>query len=615
MAADVMMGHDPDCARWIRKFREEPAVGADGEMGRGRREVGRRREYEHSAVTLRDVSPLHTTDGPAKPVPWCSGRKELRWLYSRRRAAGAGFRSAPGAAGSAFAGRRHRLGVWRARHLRPLPGHAGGGRLRQARREVARRKPVTPSGRSRRSIARPSPWPPGGACPARRRCWATWSSTCPRSSQVHRQVVRKEAEAHDIELDPVVRLHFVEVQQPDMHDPSGDLRRLEDALEFEWRLTDLKCDVLVLHRLQQALREGDWKVTVAVHGGNQIIAVWPGFREHTYGIAIDVGSTTIAAHLCNLATGEVVAASGIMNPQIRFRRRPDEPGLLRDDEPGRREGDDQAVRGAINQLAADVAFQVGIEPTDILEATFVGNPIMHHLLLGISPIELGGAPFALATDRAITLWAVEIDFAHPPQCAHLCVAVHCRPCGRRHRRRGAGRAARPDRRGDAAGRRRHQCRDRAGQQRRLLACSSPTGPAFEGAQISCGQRAAPGAIERVRIDGVTLEPRFKVIGCDLWSDEPGLCRRDRRDRRDRHLRLGHHRDPGRAVPGRRDPPRRRDQRRTGRAQPAHPERRAAPSPTRSVPATVGVARRSRSPRTTCAPSSSARRRCMPACAC
>jgi uncharacterized 2Fe-2S/4Fe-4S cluster protein (DUF4445 family) len=76
---------------------------------------------------------------------------------------------------------------------------------------------------------------------------------------------------------------------------------------------------VVLHRLQQALREGDWKVTVAVHGGNQIIAVWPGFREHVYGIAIDVGSTTIAAHLCNLATGEVVAAAGIMNPQIRFR--------------------------------------------------------------------------------------------------------------------------------------------------------------------------------------------------------------------------------------------------------------------------------------------------------
>lgn len=89
----------------------------------------------------------------------------------------------------------------------------------------------------------------------------------PSSSQVHKQVVRKEAESYAVELDPLIRLHFVEVQEPDMHDPSGDLRRLEDALEFEWRLTDLACDVIVLQQLQTALRKGGWKVTVAVHAG------------------------------------------------------------------------------------------------------------------------------------------------------------------------------------------------------------------------------------------------------------------------------------------------------------------------------------------------------------
>lgn len=345
----------------------------------------------------------------------------------------------------------------------------------------------------------------------------------PSASQLHRQVVRKEAEAHDIQLDPVVRLHFVEVQQPDMHDPSGDLRRLEDALEFEWRLTDLKCDVLVLHRLQQALREGDWKVTVAVHGGNQIIAVWPGFREHTYGIAIDVGSTTIAAHLCNLATGEVVAASGIMNPQIRF----GEDLMSRVSylmmNPGGEKEMTQAVRVAINQLAADVAFQVGIDPTDIVEATFVGNPIMHHLLLGISPIELGGAPFALATDHAITIWAVEIDFA-----IHRNARIYVLPCIAGHvgaDTAGVVLAERPDLSDEITllvdvG---TNAEIVLGNRKRLLACSSPTGPAFEGAQISCGQRAAPGAIERVRIDPATLEPRFKVIGCELWSDDPGFA--------------------------------------------------------------------------------------------
>ena len=345
----------------------------------------------------------------------------------------------------------------------------------------------------------------------------------PSSSQVHKQVVRKEAEAHDVELDPLIRLHYVEVQQPDMHDPSGDLRRLEDALEFEWRLTELACDVIVLQQLQKALRQGDWKVTVAVHAGKQIVAVWPGFKEHVYGLAVDIGSTTIAAHLCHLASGEVVASAGLMNPQIRF----GEDLMSRVSyvmmNPGGDKEMTSAVREALNTLAADVAAQAGITPQDILEATFVGNPIMHHLLLGIDPTELGGAPFALATDRAITLWAVEIDFA-----IHRNARIYVLPCIAGHvgaDTAGVLLAERPD------------LTDKMtlvvdvgtnaeivlGNNQRLLACSSPTGPAFEGAQISCGQRAAPGAIERVRINPETLEPRFKVIGSDLWSDEPGFA--------------------------------------------------------------------------------------------
>ncbi len=345
----------------------------------------------------------------------------------------------------------------------------------------------------------------------------------PPDSQVHRQVVRKSAEAHDIELDPVVRLHYVEVQPPDMHDPSGDLRRLEDALEFEWRLTGLACDVRVLQQLQPALRQGGWKVTVAVHGGSQIIAVWPGFRERVYGIAVDVGSTTIAAHLCDLSSGEVVAAAGAMNPQIRY----GEDLMSRVSyvmmTPGGDKEMTDTVRAAINDLVTEVARQVGIGRDEILEATFVGNPIMHHLLLGISPVELGGAPFALATDAALTLWATEIDLA-----IHRNARIYVLPCIAGHvgaDAAGVVLAERPDLSDEVTllvdvG---TNAEIVLGNHKRLLACSSPTGPAFEGAQISCGQRAAPGAIERVRIDRETLEPRLKVIGCDLWSDEPGFA--------------------------------------------------------------------------------------------
>ena len=345
----------------------------------------------------------------------------------------------------------------------------------------------------------------------------------PPESQVHRQVVRKFAEARDIELDPVVRLHYVEVQPPDMHDPSGDLRRLEDALEFEWRLTGLACDVRVLQQLQPALRQGGWKVTVAVHGGSQIIAVWPGFRERVYGIAVDVGSTTIAVHLCDLSSGEVVAAAGAMNPQIRF----GEDLMSRVSYVMMHPGGDReltgTVRAAINDLVAEVARTVGIEREEILEATFVGNPIMHHLLLGISPVELGGAPFALSTDASLTLWATEIDLA-----IHRNARIYVLPCIAGHvgaDAAGVVLAERPDLSEEVTllidvG---TNAEIVLGSNRRLLACSSPTGPAFEGAQISGGQRAAPGAIERVRIDRATLEPRVKVIGCDQWSDEPGFA--------------------------------------------------------------------------------------------
>ena len=342
----------------------------------------------------------------------------------------------------------------------------------------------------------------------------------PPESQVHRQVVRKRAEVHDIELDPVVRIYYVEVQEPDMHDPSGDLRRLQDALEFEWRLTDLRCDLRFVQELQSALRAGDWKVTVAVHDDTKIIAVWPGYRDKIFGLAFDIGSTTIAAHLCDLSSGEVLSSVGVMNPQIRF----GEDLMSRVSyimmNPGGETDMTQVVHDAINQLALEAADEAGVAITDIMEATFVGNPIMHHLFLGINPIELGGAPFALATDEAVKIWASEVNLQlHPNARAYIlpCVAGHV----------GA----------DAAGvilSEAPYLRDEItllvdvgtnaeivlGNRHRLLAASSPTGPAFEGAQISGGQRAAPGAIERVRIDPVTLEPRFKVIGCDLWSDNP-----------------------------------------------------------------------------------------------
>jgi uncharacterized 2Fe-2S/4Fe-4S cluster protein (DUF4445 family) len=341
----------------------------------------------------------------------------------------------------------------------------------------------------------------------------------PPDSQVHRQVVRKRAEVHDIEVEPAVRIYYVEVQEPDMHDPAGDVRRLQESLEFEWGLQNLDCDLRLLQQLQPALREGAWKVTVAVHEGERLIAVWPGFHDRLFGVAIDVGSTTIAAHLCNLSTGEVAASAGVMNPQIRF----GEDLMSRVSyimmNPGGEFELTRVVREAVNGLLEEVAAEAGVGIEDILELTFVGNPIMHHLLLGINPIELGGAPFALATDGAVRLWASELDMR-----AHPNARVYALPCIAGH--------VGADTAGVVLSEAPH-LRDEMtllvdvgtnaeivlGHREQLLAASSPTGPAFEGAQISCGQRAAPGAVERVRVDPETLEARLKIIGCDLWSDD------------------------------------------------------------------------------------------------
>jgi uncharacterized 2Fe-2S/4Fe-4S cluster protein (DUF4445 family) len=342
----------------------------------------------------------------------------------------------------------------------------------------------------------------------------------PPESQMHRQVVRKHAEHRDIVLDTGVHLYYVEVAEADMHEPSGDAQRLLDALEKAWELPGLTTDSAILSQLQPALRDGKWCVTVAVHDQSRIIAIWPGFKSDGYGLAIDIGSTTIAAHLCNLTSGEVVATGGIMNPQIRF----GEDLMSRVSyvmmHP---EGSDEmtaAVRCGINDLIVDVAKEAEIETGDIVEVTIAGNPIMHHLFLGINPVELGSAPFALATDAALNLTAAELNLS-----TNSGARVYVLPCIAGHV--GADAAAM------ILSEEPHLLDEVSlvvdvgtnaeivlGNKDRLLACSSPTGPAFEGAQISCGQRAAPGAIERVRIDRETLEVRFSVIGSDLWSDDP-----------------------------------------------------------------------------------------------
>ncbi len=349
----------------------------------------------------------------------------------------------------------------------------------------------------------------------------------PSDAQANRQVVRKWAESRVIERNLVTHLRFVEVTPPNLEAPSGDADRLIAALEKDWGYESLALDAVLLPTLQSVMRDGKWRITAAIFqeegGAPSIIGLWPGLKETIYGLTIDIGSTTIATHLCDLMTGQVVASAGALNPQIRFGEDLMSRISYIQMNPGSQPELTAAVRETVDTLVLETAEDAGIETADIVEAVIVGNPIMHHLFLDIDPTELGGAPFALAFSSAFTQPAAGIVASLPVN-----ARIHTLPCIAGHVGADAAAVTLSERpyHADATtllvdiG---TNAEIVLGNKKLVLAASSPTGPAFEGAEISCGQRAAPGAIERVRIDPKTHAAKFKIIGSDLWSDEAGFA--------------------------------------------------------------------------------------------
>ena len=350
----------------------------------------------------------------------------------------------------------------------------------------------------------------------------------PQDTVVNAQVVRKAATDRVIERNAAVQLCYVEVDEPDMHKPLGDLDRLKVMLEKDWGWKDLLIAPHLIPQIQSILRKGNWGVTAAIHRDMDssrpfIVGLWPGLKNEAYGIACDIGSTTIAMHLVSLLSGRIVGSSGTSNPQIRF----GEDLMSRVSyvmmNPDGREAMTKAVREAVNGLIGKVCAEGEVDRHDILDMVFVANPIMHHLFLGIDPTELGQAPFALAVSGALQYWAHELDIE-----VNRGARLYTLPCIAGHV--GADAAGATLSEGPYRQDRMMLLVDVGtnaeivlGNRQRVVAASSPTGPAFEGAEISSGQRAAPGAIERVRIDPVTLEPKFRVIGVEKWSDEEGFA--------------------------------------------------------------------------------------------
>ena len=346
----------------------------------------------------------------------------------------------------------------------------------------------------------------------------------PAESQIHKQIIRKRPEARIIKMVPPVRIYYLDVKKPTIDNPFGDFERLLKALNEQWGISSVtKIDLKPLQNLQILLREKNWKITVAVYCNEKIISIWSGLYQKIYGVSIDIGTTTIAAHLCDFTTGRVLAADGIMNPQIRFGEDLMSRVAYIMMNPKKTKELVQAVRKGLNNLIKKLRLECKVKKYDVLHATVVCNPIMHHLFIGINPIELGTAPFALAINNNITLQAKELQISSMADNAPFyflpCIAGHV----------GADTSA------VIVSEMPHLSKEMTliidvgtnaeiilGNKDRLLTASSPTGPAFEGAEISCGQRAAPGAIEHFRLNPLTLEPSFQVIGSNLWSDQDGF---------------------------------------------------------------------------------------------
>jgi len=343
----------------------------------------------------------------------------------------------------------------------------------------------------------------------------------PVESQVHRPVVRKSLDLTDVVLDPAVHLFYLDLPPSVLGDASSMSELVIAALAAEHGRTVTHLDLTALQEVHHAFAGQARDATVAVRG-DAVVAAWPGFVERVCGVAVDIGSTTVAGHLCDLGTGEILSTAGRMNPQIRY----GEDLMSRVSYVMMNPGGDRnltiAIREALNDLIAELCAQAAVTTGEVLEIVLVGNPIMHHIVAGIDPTPLGQAPFTLATAEAMSVRAAQFEL----DCPHA--EVYLAPCIAGHV--GADTAA------VILSEQPHHSPTMqllvdvgtnaeivVGNRDRQFAASSPTGPAFEGAQLSCGQRATAGAIERVRIDRDTLEARVKVIGCDLWSDAPGFA--------------------------------------------------------------------------------------------
>ena len=370
----------------------------------------------------------------------------------------------------------------------------------------------------------------------------------PEESRAGKQVVSKAARDIPIDWNPAVKEYYVEVIEPTFEHPTGDFERLQDELNRQFALRDLTIDYWALMKMPARLRDKRrWAMTVSVWMDKEIIRVLPGKREGAnYGLAVDIGTTTVAAYFCNLKTMEVIETVSMMNPQCKYGEdvmsrityhMMNEDGLERMSN-DMIEGLNTLVKQAVEstyppkkkkkvkegeqvietweEVPEEGKTYLRLEPKDIVDMTIVCNTAMHHILLKLDPEFVGLAPFPPVIHRSLDIKARDLKIK-----INDSAYVHVLP-------NEAGFVG-ADNVGVLIAEAPYKSDEIQllidigtngelvlGNKEKLISSSCATGPALEGAQLAYGMRAAPGAIERIKINPETHETDYKVIGRDAW---------------------------------------------------------------------------------------------------
>lgn len=335
------------------------------------------------------------------------------------------------------------------------------------------------------------------------------SLTAPQRTQV-------EGEEIPVSPEPVVQSYLVALSPPSLEDLRADAERLLDAVEQEHGVVASKVDQAVLRDLSPGLRSRGWHVRVAIRDGEVVALLGPAARP--LGLAVDLGTTKIAAYLVDLETGHTLAARGIMNPQIAYGEDVITRMTFAQESPSQAARLQELIVDTLDQAISEMVAEAGAEREEIVESVVVGNTAMHHLFLRLPTEQLARAPYVPAVASALEIKARDLALRLAPGATvHLLPNIagyvgadHVAMLLATEMAHAEGVVLAID-----IGTNTEVCLANQGT---LTSLSCASGPAFEGAHIKHGMRAANGAIEHLRLVGQQLE--YQTIG---GTPPVGLC--------------------------------------------------------------------------------------------